>query len=281
MAKSLLGKNDYLSSRHKCSQSSEIDRVNDEMKKDPETSGMLLNEYNIAWMAIQQDPFLSKDKELSELFMTLMGTFIVRNEGDKPDSNTIPSKVTDEDFLQALLKGGTINLLSCDNSTDQRCLRPQEKRQELSEASSWGGKVRLQLVDIQQKILGDIELNDEEISLLAKSHLPIFKILNVLTAYTNGICPVDLFRVADVIAADLLNQFLRESIEIVRAGCEMLRQEQYFAKEIDQYISTLDRTAAIVRHNELRVSNRFQEEYQLIQKVQQLEKQIAAELFCN
>jgi len=273
--------NDHLSARHKCAQSSENDRVNDKIKENPESADMLVGEYNIGWLAIQQQPILSKDPEIAELFMTLMGTCIIRKEQGQPTAKVLSSKATDANFLESLLQGGTLTLLKCDNRNKRQCLRPEEVKVALARNDSWGGRIRVQLLEIQKKILDDVELTDEEISLLAKSHLPIYKIINILTAYSDGYCPIDLYRVADIIAADLLNQFLRECIEMVREGCKVLRAKQSFATEIDQYIANLDHTAEFLRHEELGVSNRFEQEYQLIQKMLLLEKQIASELFCN
>lgn len=256
---SLGGFSDFVSARHNCSDKQsyreQISRISNSEYED-----MYRDEYNIAWEAIQKQRFLSENKELAEFFMSLTGTLIVKQEGDKTEIIPWPSKIQDESFLQTLMDGGSANVYHC--SKRNQCLSLHEKSITISEKESWVGKITSVLRGMQEKIELDEELNKEEQEFLSKTRLPLYKIVNVLTAYKKGHCPVDLLQVADLVAMDLLIQYLREVIETVREGTYQLRRESMYANEIDNYLNDLDRIERSVRYYETRNMNQLKLEFQ-------------------
>lgn len=267
---------DYLSARHNCSQSSERDNFRKRISEDKDYQDFLFEDYNIAWRVIQKQPFLAKDTETAELFMALMGTVIFTQKGNEPYIDPIDSKIYDESFLKSLLEGGELNLYTCQGSSD--CLKVCEKQIYLPPEKSWMGKIRQQMLSIQNKILTDEELSKEEKSLLEKTNLPIYKVLNVLTAFHHGDCAVNIYEISHIVALDLLTQFLKESIQLVRETCYQLRQAQMYSDKLDEYLVNLERVENQVHYYEVRSAKLLEEEFQLMQKVQLIEKQIASEL---
>ncbi|HEY4832887.1 MAG TPA: conjugal transfer protein TraH, partial [Waddliaceae bacterium] len=273
---------DYVSARHGCA----IEKTNKEITNAESGSrGFWKEEVNVAWECIQKQTYLSQDKELAEFFMSLMGTIIFRKENKNGKSETIgeikPSKISDESFLQTLIEGGKTTIYKCnDLKTDKYCLVVKEIEIEFSSSNSWLGRIRNQLIEIQEKILADTELSADEQALLAKSRLPLYKIINVLTAYKKGTCPVDLYHVSEIVAMDLLMQFLREAIEIVREGAVQFKNEKiYGGSEIDDYIEELKHVERKVSYYETRSMQLFEREFLIIQKIQLIEEQLRTELF--
>jgi conjugative transfer pilus assembly protein TraH len=163
--------------------------------------------------------------------------------------------------------------------TDDEIVKMAEKEIDFSSSNSWLGRVRNQLIEIQEKILSDLEITEDEKNLLTKSRLPLYKIINVLTAYKKGKCPVDLYHISEIVAMDLLMQFLSEAIEVVREGALQFKNEKmYGVEEINEFLEELKLVEAKVRHYETRSIQLFEREFLLIQKIQLIEDQLRAEL---
>jgi conjugative transfer pilus assembly protein TraH len=271
---------DSIAARHGCGQ--EI-KFNQTMSAENQNEGFSREEFNVAWESIQKQPYLTKDKELAEFFMSLMGTVIFHKDKSgklKTTGDRYPSKIKDEAFLQALIEGGKTTIYGCsDLNSNNYCLIVKEREIDFSSSNSWLGRIRNHLIQIQEKILADIELSDDEKTLLAKSRLPLYKIINVLTAYKKGTCPVDLYQVAEIVAVDLLMQFLNEAIELVREGALQFKiQKLYGGEEIDAYLNELKLVEAKVRYYETRSMQLFEREFLLIQRIQLIEGQLRTEL---
>lgn len=268
---------DFVSARHQCAQSDDFEHTMTKWTEEAGYQDMLKEEYNIAWSAIQKQPFLAKNRQLAELFMSLTGTIIVR----KDETLVIepwPALIGDEAFLQALIEGGTATMYSCADSHDKACLNLVTQIVKIESSQSWLGLVQAALVNMQHKILLDEELTSAEKELLAKTKLPLYKIVNVLTAYKKGACPIDLYQVAEVVAMDLLLQTLREVIEVVRSGALHVQRGQMYDFNVKDYLEQLDRIEDKVRYYEVRVSEQMEREFQMMLKIEKIEQQIAAEI---
>ncbi|MCH9625623.1 MAG: hypothetical protein S4CHLAM123_07990 [Chlamydiales bacterium] len=268
--------NDYLSARHDCSQSSEHEHLRKNISGDPEYKDLLFEEYNLTWRVIQKEAYLANDQELAELFMTLIGTVVLSKEDKETRFRRMSSKIQDETFLKTLLEGGELNVYGCGRKKD--CLVLHENKIHLTPEKSWTGKIQKELLKMQEKILSDVELSENEKDLLNKSNLPLYKIINVLTAYRHGYCPIDLYQISEIVAMDLLSKFLKEAIQLVREGCYQLKQSQMYSDQIDDFLVDLERVEKTVHYYETRSARLMEQEFQLMQKVQLLEQQIASEI---
>lgn len=263
---------DYIRGRHECSSNSKESTLINELSKKNIYAGNL----NVCWQALMRDPTFAKDKILAEHFMTLMGTIITREEGSSTKLLSYPSKIKDDDFLRNLLDGGTLVSYKCDES--EKCLVMKEHSIKIKEMDGWFNKAKKILLDIQEKIFQDEELTTQQISFLEKSRLPLYKIVNVLSAYKGAYCPIDLYQVADIIAMDMLLQYLREISEKVRESCHQLRSSQFYATEIDDYLKELNHVEKTLRYYEQRNAAMMTRENQLIEKITLIENQLASEL---
>lgn len=209
--------------------------------------------------------------------MSLTGTVIVR----KDDTLVIepwPALIGDESFLQALIEGGTTAIYRCSNTKDKQCLSLVKQHITIDKSTSWVGEIKSSLIRIQNNILADQEISETEKELLSKSKLPLYKIINVMTAYYKGPCPINLYQVAEIVAMDLLLQTLREVIEVVRAGVMQLQMAQMYDFNIKDYLEQLDRIEDTVRYYEVRIAQQMEREFQMLLKIEHLEEQIASEI---
>lgn len=272
---------DYISARHKCSQSTEHSQVMESLNNNDSYKDLLKDEYNLAWEAIQKQTFLTGNKDLAEFFLSLMGTVIMRKDDNNTVIETWPSKIDNESFLKALIEGGQAEIYSCKPDGKNRCLVLNLNNVVIKKENAWLGKIQDMLLDMQNNILDDEPLSKEQKELLVKSRLPIYKIINVLTAYKKGLCPVSLLQIADIVAMDLLIQYLREAVQIVREGTHQLKRAQMYAAEVDSYLEELGRIEETIRYYETRTSQQMEREFHTMQKVQLLEDQIASEIIIN
>lgn len=148
----------------------------------------------------------------------------------------------------------------------------------ISPSESWKGRIKQALSGIQQKVISDTPLSEQEIDLLSKSRLPLYKIVNVLTAYKRGTSPVSLYEVADIVGTEMLTQYLREIIATMRLCAIQLEKAQMYDFDIKNFIDELDRVEQFVSRYEERNYQRLEAENQLILKIEALEQKIASQI---
>lgn len=260
---------DRVASRHQCS--TRQDRKA-QAKQGEEGYANISTDYNTTWEALKKQGFLSKDAEVAEFFMTLMGTIIVTDGG----IDLRPAKASEETFVKALLEGGSVSVYTCDNK--DRCLVIKDATQTIDKKNSWGGRIEALLLSIQEKIVRDEELAQEERELLVKTHLPLYRFINVLTAYKKGICPIDLKQVSDIVSMDVLVQYLRDVLDNVRTACMHFRHTVGYADKIDEYLASLQLVEGSIRQYEHRSAFLMDQEVYILEKMRLLEEQIASEL---
>ena len=232
---------------------------------------MLVGEFNLAWKAIGQNAFLRSDSELAHLFLTLTGSIIVKLNGDSYVVTVLPSHADRDDLLNGLLNGGATSIYTCDSDA---CLSPALKATAISEGSSLLRKVRIILDSLVDKIYKDEDLSDEEKGFLNATRLPIYKMLNVLTAYRRGHAPLDVQQYAEIIAVDILYTYVLEVIDIVHESVAQLRSVQVDEEHIRRFLEQL-------RHARSRILERRRSSFEsmdqalsMIESTQLIEKQL-------
>lgn len=263
---------DHINSRHDCSTEKTRNDIN--VRAQDQNPDLLFGNYNVVWEAIRKQGFLTKDNEIAEFLMSLMGTIIVRDS----KIEVYPAKATDEGFLKAFFEGGEAVLYSCDSQSKGQCLVIRNSSIMVQKGNSWSGKIERLLLSMQEKILRDEELSNEERELLIKTNIPLYRFLNVLTAYKRGICPIDLKQISDIVAMHLLVQYIRDTLENVRFACINLKNHMAYGHQIDEYLTSLLTVERNITHYDKRAQELMEQELYILQKMDLLEAQIASEL---
>ncbi len=231
---------DWSAARQGCGVGGDRERVLKTHGTDPRYKDMLVGEFNLAWKAIQANAFLSADKELAQLFLTLVGSIIVRSEGigeDKPyQVINLPGHADRDDVITGLLIGGATPIYACD---DEACLNPRLSQINLSDKHALQKRVHVILESLVQKIYEDGEPTEEEKDFLNSTRLPVFKMLNVLTAFRKGHAPLDIHQYADLIALDILYKYVLEVIDIVHDSVTQLRAVQVDDSHMERFLKQL------------------------------------------
>jgi conjugative transfer pilus assembly protein TraH len=274
---------DYASSRQGCGAGGERNAILD---SNPNRV-VLKDQFNVAWEAIRKNTFLADNTKLAEMFMSLAGTIVVRRsqgasdiQNDQPmEVERIPSLATKETFTKAMLEGGPINLYSCGSDPD-RCLRPTENKGggNVGPHEALIKKVSDLLNGMVNKIYEDDVngggLSPEEIGLLNSTTLPVYKMINVLTAYKRGYSPLEVETYAHLIAMDILNHFVIEVIDLVTESMHHLRKAQVNDDVIREYLGSLASVRSTIMQQRESAIKHMDATLSFIKSVQVVEKQL-------
>ena len=268
---------DYISSRHGCSEAS---AYNSTMSRaETENPNILKDEFNIAWKVIHDDPFFaagSGGAALKQVFMSITGTVVAKKQpGGKLKVDAFPSKVFDEQFMQKLMEGGSAPIYSCrDLGSTTKCLEVSESTVAIGSDLAIKSKVETLLGRMQRKITTDEPFIDEEIALLNKTRLPLLRILNVMSAYRQGAAPISLAEYADPVAIDIVCQYIRNVLDVIRLNIARKMQIQFDASVLERYEESLNRVEARVREYEQKTQKRMDYLLALERKIKLLERDI-------
>lgn len=232
---------------------------------------MLTGEFNLAWKAIQQNAFLRSDPELARLFLTLTGSIIVRTSGEAYNIIVLPSHADNDQVLNGLLQGGAAQLYRCDGDA---CLNPSLQPANIDESHALFRKVRSLLDELVRKILADEALTEEEKGFLNATRLPIYKMLNVLTAYRKGHAPIDVQQYAELIAVDILYTYVLEVMDIVYESVVQLRSVQVDEEHITKFLEQLRYARSRLIEKRTSSFEAMDQALSMIESTQLLEKQL-------
>lgn len=227
---------DWAAARQGCGAKGDREKVFREKGSDPRYKDMLVGEFNLTWKALQTNSFLSNDTQVAQLFMTLVGSIISRKNGDALEVITLPGYADKENVLNGLLNGGETPIYVCN---DAKCLSPVLRAGGISEDHALLRKVHNTLQSLVNKIYNDEELSSAEKDFLNSTRLPIYKMLNVITAYRKGSAPLDIHQYGDLIALDILYKYILEVIDIVHDSVVQLKSVQVDDSNIERFLKSL------------------------------------------
>ena len=264
---------DHAASRQGCGAGGERENVLNQKNNNPAYKDMLVGEFNLAWKVIISNHFLSSDPELARLFMTLVGSIIVRKKGDENyQAVNLPGHADREDVLSGLLNGGSTPIYKCDK--EDKCLYPTISSITLHDNQALLTKTHQVLESLINKIYDDEEATPEEQDFLNSTRLPVYKMLNVTTAYRKGFAPIDIHQYGELISLDILYKYVLEVIDILHDSATQLKSVQVDDAHMDRFLAQL----RVARE---RITERRQNAYQhmdttlsFIKSTQLIEKQL-------
>ena len=269
---------DWAAARQQCSTGGDMTQTLNKAQNDPNYQSMLLTSGNIAWKALQKNSFLSSDPELAELLMSLSGTLILQG-GSSDDAShqfkVLASLSSDNQLLKALLHGGTAKVYVCDSTNAEGCLNPTIQTLNISPDSGLQTQVSKLLQDMTNKILTDTALTQAEMGLLQTTRIPLYKMLNVESAFIGDKKVLDIVSFADVIATDILFQYLDENLSVVHTSVNSLQYPESIMEPFEQGISQARAGVLSAQRN---ATSQISLAAQLINQTQTIEQMLAGEL---
>lgn len=281
---------DWASSRHNCGQNqhSTLDSASGENKDS------LLGEFNLAWKVLDKisfdfkgvhtnlqpfghiDTLNNRDKEiLKEILMTLSGTIIRKKNGNSFEQQTLIGKGSSEEFLTALMKGGQLSYFQCDEH--KRCLMPREVTVSFSENEALFSKIQKILETLVRKIQedqGDEKATESEMALINATTLPIYKIMNVTTAYQKGRAPISIDEYTEIIAFDVVFKYIGDVLDAFQNATQQLRSFQFTDEHIQPFLEGIHSSRKILLQHRHSVFAKMDMMLGFVNKTQLIEKQI-------
>lgn len=270
--------NDWAAARQGCS-TRDFDSTMEAGSKDSKYKNLILDNGNIVWKALQANNFVSNDVQLSELLMSLSGTIIIKKQGNTDGGSTnfevLQSLAKDKSLYKAILYGDNAKIYKCDE--EKKCLNPPKSLQTITvqKKDALVNKVRTLLKNISDKIIQDVPLNEKEQGLIQATRIPIYKILNVQAAFQKDTNILDIESYSDVIATDILFQYLQENIDIVRTASHAL---QLPADLMNLFNQGIDIALNDIREEERNAQAKISMTMHLIEETQVIEKMLAGQL---
>lgn len=291
---------DWASGRHECGANPQS--VLD--KEGERKSDVLVGEFNLAWKVLDKlhldfkgngttiNPFgnleglsLDEKQTLKEIMMTLSGTIINKKvsgtEHVRGQTHTsyqqmsLPGKGGEEAFLNSLMRGGKITYYACD--TNDTCLNPIEQDMVLSENEALYAKIRTILENLMTKIqadTGEEAATREEISLINATTLPVYKIINVTTAYQKGRAPISIGEYAEIIAFDVVFKYITDVFDAFQGGIHQLKALQFTDEHIQPFLEGIQNSRRVLFQHRQSVFAKMDMLLGFMQKTQMIEKQI-------
>lgn len=267
---------DWAQARQGCGAGGEFDKAMNSGKKDARYKDLIIDNGNVVWKAIQRRAFLQKDSDLAELFMSLSGTVILYKDGNSIQHVSYPALVDNSNLVKALLNGGKATIYHCDTTDTDGCLHPKDDKViTVSADSAFKSRVAKSLRDMAQKTVSDTPLTDDEIALLQATSLPVYKMLSVQAAYMKDGTLPDTEQYADVIAADILYQYLHESLSIIKSSVAALPFPDAIIAEIEPNI---EKQMAMLTSQRKTAYSQLAVSVQLIEQTQAIERMLAGDL---
>ena len=266
------GNTDWFGARKHCADESKVQqKVEETRAKYPD---LMQGEYNLTWHVLQKIPGYTDNQDFAHFIMTIVGTVISRKDGHRFRIQPVEGRGDQKDSLTAYLKGGTWDVLTCDNDPQKRCLKPAFVSTTLpaNDPRTMKVKTSQKIHTLWNKYNSDSGLTDEDKAFLSDaSQLPIYRYIQVSSAMGS---PFMMHDTSEYIAVTLLlSQFDRVTSEVI-AALDSLENIQLESSVIEKFKKRLQDMR--VRIQALQASTDAQSIYRLNQVIQSYEQVLAA-----
>lgn len=280
--------NDYgrsITAREQCNKPGEAQRLANEAAEDPQLQAQTLVNKNIAWAAITNNPTLnSLDIETKYFLMSLTGTVII----SQPDGANAPVEMVylsklDSDtsqLMDALSKENKVKLYACKNNEHSKCLQVEEREIILNTQKTIYGQVYKMLKGIEQKVKDDKALTVAEKDFIAKTDFEIYKLIKLQAAFARKVPLSFIGEYVDLIAMDLLYQYLDQCIsDVAVAFANNQLPEQYSTKFTNMMMQAKTRMQSVRQMSAKKAMQRGEMRLRAQAMQNQLTANISSQLF--
>ncbi|MBL4707621.1 MAG: conjugal transfer protein TraH [Flavobacteriales bacterium] len=262
---------DFAAARHGCGAGGKRGDTLSRRGSDGRYKDMLVGDFNLAWAAIQKNAFLKSDTKLAEAFMTIVGSIIVHGGDEGQHVQVIPAMAGQGNLIGTMLNGGKTKVYACDS---EACLKPRLKDSTISGDKGLLRHVQDVLKSLVDKIYDDTPISESELAFLNSTSLPIYKMLNVMTAFSKGASSKKVVSYGELIAMDLVMQYVLQVIDIVKINVSQLRAVQVNDTDITQYLNGLSQTRRMIIERRHSAYQQMDSTLNMIKTTQIMEKQI-------
>ncbi|WP_127476713.1 conjugal transfer protein TraH [Sulfurivermis fontis] len=231
---------DYAYARQECGTGGQRGSVLASARSKPDFKDVLVDG-NITWRALKKLSLTSSDTQLAEMTMSMVGAIIyplATSDGVPGNPRYEPPalQLTDSD-LAAFLHGGDVEMLRCQDGTGEfECLTLTQQHVTIPASSAYAARVKVFLRGMVEAMQNDTALSQAQINLLNETSLPVYKMLNVATAYNASYAESWLTTYAEGIAIDLLYQYFNTMLKATQNGATLMLLPKEMSDEFQQQV---------------------------------------------
>jgi len=133
-------------------------------------------------------------------------------------------------------------------------------------------KVARMLGEITKKAINDEELTKEEIGFIENVRLPLYKMINVLSAYKRA--EFDLRDYADVVTMDFIYQYIGEILDVMFAETANLRNAQVSEEEIGKFMKQLQKAKEAISNRRKNAYEQMNQALIMVETAKVYEKKV-------
>ena len=204
--------------------------------------------------------------------MSLTGTIVIQTIGaDPPQYRIYTSKLESDPLIESLLQGKNIEVYAC---ADQACLNPKSRAIILNNNQGFIAQVSRIIESMEQKVRADTEpLSSQEQAFVEATALPLYKMLNVYGAFSQGTALLFPTQYAEVIALDIVYRYIDSNIQALSEAAQNPHFPEHLSKDFSKMIQRTQARLSSVRLLQIQKTGTLDD---MIAKVQMMEKQITA-----
>lgn len=229
---------------------------------------------NYAWRAIQKNAFLSSDRQLAELFMTLTGTIITTAPADdnqSPGQRKVPPKAFTGEMVRALVEGGSAQLLVC-NDTD-KCLNPTYQTVSISADKALYKRVYTVISKLSDAFANDTALTPDMAAIIDMTSVPVYDVLKTARAYKYQFVEDDIVAISELVAVDLAMRYVSESLQTMTTSAGNIDIFGEIIREFQDDIHVTQQSFGVYRREAF---DRYNDALASLQKLQEAKGLLAA-----
>ena len=263
---------DYAAARQGCGhdgRSVEINREKNDGFKD-----LLGDEYNLAWKSLNTSKMFSSDRNLAELFMSISGSVIMKNHGKQQSPEYLMSLATNDKLIGALVNGGKASVYRCDKTGSDECLNPSSTEITVNKESSILYKVQEYINKISRKVLEDGAIAIEEKAFVNATYFPILKIVAVENAFKEGQAPISADEIAEIVAYDIVLQYLTRVIDLTAYAAAKLQSVQLTGEPFKEFTNGINQVRKLIYQKRHGLFAQLNTTLGVIERTNQIEKQL-------
>jgi len=265
---------DWAAARQGCGSGNDFNSTMKTAASDPSYQNRVVVNKNLIWDAIQQNGFLQSDRELSELFMSLSGTIVYdQNSNVTP----YPSLAGNRDLLKALLYGGQAQIYQCQDlsPSSNLCLSISVGTINIDPNHGLISQVNNMIFSLSDAVKQDQSITPAQEGFLNSTEIPILKFITVISTLNIDPNAVDLSQYAEVIAEDLLSQYLSESLGVIK---QSLTTKNYTPDIQHELTEQIEGALGQVQQYQTDAYRKVQDTFVMIKNMQFLEDQVVGNL---
>ena len=261
---------DWSDAIYGCATGGQAEEETNKASNTPELKPHVIRNKNVVWSdVLEHSSFLSSDKEMEQVYMSISGTIVFDKDSKV---TTYVTKMTDPNLSQAILYGGDAPIYRCDDTS--KCLKPKDGgKVKVNEQHSLVTQVTNMIDDLAKTYKSDQPLNVNQQSFIALVDAPILKMIQ--DEISAGMTTTSVNMYSEVIAQRLLAIYLEKIISEIQSAMTSATMDDASRAVIQNSILQAE---AVVRNLSVKSYQQFSTAQQMLDRTLKIAQIGAANL---